>query len=76
MNVCLYSIAYIDNLYAFIIEAMDTIVRTTRQLGSSLRRIRRQKKLAQDGLAELMHVRQATVSKLEAGAPATPNYAS
>ena len=51
--------------------AMDTIARTTKQLGSGLRRIRRQKNLTQDDLAGLMHVRQATVSKLEAGEPAT-----
>jgi HTH-type transcriptional regulator / antitoxin HipB len=50
---------------------MDTIARTTKQLGSSLRRIRRQKNLTQNALAGLMHVRQATVSKLEAGEPAT-----
>ena len=50
---------------------MDTIARTTKQLGTSVRRYRRQKSLTQNALAELMHARQATVSKLEAGEPAT-----
>jgi HTH-type transcriptional regulator / antitoxin HipB len=50
---------------------MSTIARTTKQLGSSLRRIRRHKNLTQEALAGLMQVRQATVSKLEAGEPAT-----
>ena len=50
---------------------MDTIARSTKQLGTSVRRYRRQKALTQDDLAELMHARQATVSKLEAGEPAT-----
>jgi HTH-type transcriptional regulator / antitoxin HipB len=49
---------------------MNTIARTTKQLGAGVRRYRRQKALTQDKLAELMHVRQATVSKLEAGQPA------
>jgi HTH-type transcriptional regulator / antitoxin HipB len=71
-NSSIYAIAHIDVIYAIAyICVMDTIARTTRQLGSSLRRIRRQKNLTQDALADLMHVRQATVSKLEAGEPAT-----
>jgi HTH-type transcriptional regulator/antitoxin HipB len=36
-----------------------------------VRRYRRQKALTQSKLAELMHARQATVSKLESGQPAT-----
>lgn len=51
--------------------AMDLTVRTTKQAGAAIRRIRRQKALTQGDLGERMHVRQATVSKLEAGEPAT-----
>ena len=50
---------------------MDTIARSTKQLGTSVRRFRRQKGLTQGTLAGLMDARQATVSKLEAGEPAT-----
>ncbi|MBH5400694.1 helix-turn-helix domain-containing protein [Bradyrhizobium sp. CNPSo 4010] len=50
---------------------MDTIARTPQQIGAGIRRYRRQKKFTQAGLGEKMHARQATVSKLEAGAPAT-----
>ncbi|MEO6783623.1 MAG: helix-turn-helix domain-containing protein [Bradyrhizobium sp.] len=50
---------------------MDTIARTTKQLVDALRRYRRNKALSQIGLAERMQVRQATISKLEAGEPAT-----
>ena len=50
---------------------MDLTVRTTKQAGAAIRRIRRQKALTQGDLGERMHVRQATVSKLEAGEPAT-----
>jgi HTH-type transcriptional regulator/antitoxin HipB len=50
---------------------MEMIARTTKQLGAGVRRYRRSKALTQDNLAELMHVRQATVSKLESGQPAT-----
>lgn len=46
---------------------MSTIVRTPNQLGSTLRRYRRQKNLTQSSLGELMRARQATVSKLESG---------
>lgn len=50
---------------------MDTIIRTTKQLGAALRRFRRQKALTQSRLGDLMYVRQATVSKLEKGEPGT-----
>lgn len=50
---------------------MSTIVRTTNQLGSTLRRYRRQKNLTQGSLGELMRARQATVSKLESGGRGT-----
>lgn len=50
---------------------METIARTPRQIGAVLRRIRRQSGLSQTELGEQMSMRQATVSKLEAGEPAT-----
>jgi HTH-type transcriptional regulator / antitoxin HipB len=50
---------------------METIARTTKQLGAAIRRHRRQKDLSQGSLGEQMHARQATVSKLESGEPAT-----
>jgi HTH-type transcriptional regulator / antitoxin HipB len=50
---------------------MDTIARTPQQLGAAVKRHRRLKNLTQGGLGEKMHARQATVSKLEAGEPAT-----
>ncbi|HEX4266473.1 MAG TPA: helix-turn-helix transcriptional regulator [Steroidobacteraceae bacterium] len=46
---------------------MSNIVRTATQLAATLRRYRRQKGLTQGALGHLMHVRQATVSKLESG---------
>jgi HTH-type transcriptional regulator/antitoxin HipB len=46
---------------------MDTIARTAKQAGAAFRRFRRQKGLTQRSLGELMHARQATVSKLESG---------
>jgi len=50
---------------------MDIIARSAKQLGAVLRRYRRQRGLTQSGLANLMHSRQATVSKLENGEPHT-----
>jgi len=50
---------------------MDTIARTPKQLGTGVRRYRRLKELTQGALGEKMHARQATVSKLESGEPAT-----
>ncbi|MEA3110030.1 MAG: HTH-type transcriptional regulator / antitoxin HipB [Gammaproteobacteria bacterium] len=50
---------------------MNTIARTARQIGAAIRRYRRQKDLTQRSLGELMHARQATVSKLESGATGT-----
>jgi HTH-type transcriptional regulator/antitoxin HipB len=50
---------------------MNTIVRSAKQLGAALRRYRRQKGLTQSSLGNMMHSRQATVSKLESGAPGT-----
>ena len=51
--------------------SMDTIARTTKQLGAAIRRARRQKGLTQRGLGDLMHARQATVSKVESGEAGT-----
>jgi HTH-type transcriptional regulator / antitoxin HipB len=50
---------------------MDIIARTPQQLGSAVRRTRRRRKMTQNVLGQKMHARQATVSKLEAGEPAT-----
>ena len=50
---------------------MDTIARTPKQIGAVLRRCRRQRGLTQAELGARMSARQATVSKLEAGEPAT-----
>jgi HTH-type transcriptional regulator/antitoxin HipB len=50
---------------------MDIIVRTTKQLGAGIRRTRRARKMTQNILGQKMRARQATVSKLEAGEPAT-----
>lgn len=46
---------------------MEQIVRTASQLGEALRRVRRADELTQAGLGQKMGVRQATVSRLEAG---------
>jgi HTH-type transcriptional regulator/antitoxin HipB len=50
---------------------MDQFARTPHQLGSLIRRHRRQAALTQSQLGQKMSARQATVSKLEAGEPAT-----
>jgi HTH-type transcriptional regulator/antitoxin HipB len=52
-------------------RAMQITVRTSKQAGDAIRRIRRGKSLTQAALGDRMHVRQATISKLEAGEPAT-----
>ncbi|UPK18895.1 helix-turn-helix domain-containing protein [Bradyrhizobium sp. 131] len=50
---------------------METIARLPQQLGAAIRRHRRLHNLTQASLGDRMHARQATVSKLEAGEPAT-----
>jgi HTH-type transcriptional regulator/antitoxin HipB len=50
---------------------IEQIARSEKQLGSILRRIRKAADLTQSELGEKMHMRQATISKLEEGAPAT-----
>ncbi|MDJ1009187.1 MAG: helix-turn-helix domain-containing protein [Paracoccaceae bacterium] len=47
------------------------IARSEKQLGAILRRARKDKDLTQAELGEKISLRQATVSKLEDGAPAT-----
>jgi HTH-type transcriptional regulator / antitoxin HipB len=49
---------------------MQHIARTEKQLGAILRRARKQAGLTQSGLGKQIHLRQGTVSRLEAGAPA------
>ena len=50
---------------------MDPIARTPQQLGAAIRRKRRQLGISQQALGDLVHIRQATISRLEAGEPAT-----
>ncbi len=47
------------------------IARSEKQLGAILRRQRKLADLSQTQLGEKTHMRQATISKLEDGAPAT-----
>lgn len=49
---------------------MAQIARTEKQLGAILRRARKQAGLTQDRLSDHIHLRQGTVSRLEAGQPA------
>jgi len=49
----------------------EQIARTEKQLGAVLRRTRKQAGLTQAELGERISLRQATISKLEGGAPAT-----
>lgn len=48
----------------------DQIARNEKQLGAILRRARKQAGLTQGSLGNTMHLRQGTVSRLEAGEPA------
>ena len=50
---------------------MDQIARTTRQVGEIVQRIRQAEKRTQDDLAAQVRMRQATISKLEAGESGT-----
>jgi HTH-type transcriptional regulator / antitoxin HipB len=45
----------------------EQIVRTEKQLGAILRRVRKQKGMSQSQLGSRIHLRQGTVSRLEAG---------
>jgi HTH-type transcriptional regulator/antitoxin HipB len=48
---------------------MDNMARTPKQIGAVIQRQRRQSKLTQSQLGAKIKLRQATVSKLEAGEP-------
>lgn len=48
----------------------DHIARNEKQLGAIIRRARKQAGLTQGTLGKHIHLRQGTVSRLEAGAPA------
>jgi HTH-type transcriptional regulator/antitoxin HipB len=50
---------------------MKQIARTTKQIGAIVRRERRRRELTQAGLGSRTGLRQATISKLEKGEPAT-----
>jgi HTH-type transcriptional regulator/antitoxin HipB len=50
---------------------MNQSARTTKQIGAIVRRARRNAGLTQTELGKRMGLRQATISKLEAGEPAT-----
>ncbi len=50
---------------------MEIIARTTKQLGTAVQRRRKDLSLTQGELGARMNARQATVSKLEKGEPAT-----
>lgn len=50
---------------------MEQIARTPQQLGAAVRRRRKQLELSQSQLGTRINRRQATISKLEAGEPAT-----
>src|SRR5690348_5332572 len=68
----IYVYAYIDRLCAIAYDAsMDQVARTPKQIGAALRRYRRQAELSQTEVGERVSMRQATVSKIEAGEPGT-----
>ena len=48
----------------------DQIARNEKQLGAILRRARKQAGLTQSSLGDHIHLRQGTVSRMEAGEPA------
>lgn len=50
---------------------MEQIARTTKQVAAAVRRIRRQQGMTQSQLGKKINLRQATISKLEAGEEAT-----
>lgn len=49
---------------------IDQIARNEKQLGAILRRVRKKAGLTQSALGDHVHLRQGTVSRLEAGEPA------
>jgi HTH-type transcriptional regulator/antitoxin HipB len=48
----------------------EQIARTEKQLGAIMRRARKLAGLTQDGLGQMIRLRQGTISRLEAGEPA------
>ena len=50
---------------------MEQIARTPKDAGHVIRRNRQEKDMTQAQLGDRIHLRQATVSKLESGEPAT-----
>lgn len=50
---------------------MEQIARTAKQIAAAMRRQRRQLHLTQEQLAGKVKLRQATISRIEAGEPAT-----
>lgn len=50
---------------------MNQSARTAKQIGAIVRRVRRNARLTQAELGKRVGLRQATISKLEAGEPAT-----
>ena len=50
---------------------MEQIARTPKQVAAAVRRIRRQQGMTQSQLGKKINLRQATISKLEAGEEAT-----
>ncbi|MDB6083049.1 MAG: transcriptional regulator [Gammaproteobacteria bacterium] len=48
----------------------EQIARTEKQLGAIMRRVRKQAGLTQGSLGKRIHLRQGTISRLEAGEPA------
>lgn len=48
---------------------MSSIIRTPEQLGQTCMREREAKQLTQNNLAEITHLRQATISSIEQGHP-------
>lgn len=48
----------------------EQVARNEKQLGAALRRARKRAKLTQAALGKHIHLRQGTVSRLEAGEPA------
>jgi len=59
------------NTHTRILRLVDIIARDTRQLGTAIQRRRKEQNLTQSALGARMNARQATVSKLEKGEPAT-----
>ena len=50
---------------------MTQVARTTKQMGAIIRRERKKRRLTQSQLGQQIGPRQATISKLETGEPAT-----